>query len=239
MDIIPAIDIIDGKCVRLTHGDYSQKKVYNEHPLEVAKEFEDAGLQRLHLVDLDGAKAGAVKNWKVLETIAGKTSMVIDFGGGIKTDKDVSIVLNSGAALATVGSIAVKEEETFFQWLKKFGADKFLLGADVKNEKITISGWTEQTEIWLYDFIEKQIAQGVNKVFCTDVSKDGALEGPSIDLYKSILEKFPKLHFIASGGVSKLEDVLQLKEIGCKGVIIGKAIYEGRVQLIDLVSVNQ
>jgi phosphoribosylformimino-5-aminoimidazole carboxamide ribotide isomerase len=239
MDIIPAIDIIDGKCVRLTYGDYSQKKVYNEHPLEVAKEFEDAGLQRLHLVDLDGAKAGAVKNWKVLETIAGKTSMVIDFGGGIKTDKDVSIVFNSGAALATVGSIAVKEEETFFHWLKKFGADKFLLGADVKNEKITISGWTEQTEIWLYDFIEKQIAQGVNKVFCTDVSKDGALEGPSIDLYKSILEKFPKLHFIASGGVSKLEDVLQLKEIGCKGVIIGKAIYEGRVQLIDLVSVNQ
>jgi phosphoribosylformimino-5-aminoimidazole carboxamide ribotide isomerase len=238
MEIIPAIDIIDGKCVRLTHGDYAQKKVYNEHPLEVAKEFEDAGLQRLHLVDLDGAKAGSVKNWKVLEAIAGKTSMVIDFGGGIKTEKDVSIVFNSGAVLATVGSIAVKEEETFFQWLNKFGADKFLLGADVKNEKITVSGWTEQTEVWVYDFLDKQIGQGIKQAFCTDVSKDGALEGPSIELYKSILEKFSQLHFIASGGVSSMDDVYQLKEIGCKGVIIGKAIYEGRVKLVDLVKMN-
>ena len=239
MEIIPAIDIIEGKCVRLTHGDYTQKKVYNEHPLEVAKEFEDAGLQRLHLVDLDGAKAGAVKNWKVLETLAGKTSMVIDFGGGIKTEKDVSIVFESGAALATVGSIAVKEEERFFQWLEKFGADNFLLGADVKNEKITISGWTEQTQVWVYDFIEKHISQGVEQVFCTDVSKDGALEGPSIDLYKGILDKFPDLHFIASGGVSNIDDVYQLKGIGCKGVIIGKAIYEGRIQLTELMSMKQ
>lgn len=234
MEIIPAIDIIDGKCVRLTHGDYSQKKIYNEHPLEVARQFEDAGLQRLHLVDLDGAKAGAVKNWKVLETLAGKTSMVIDFGGGIKSEKDVQIVFDSGAALATVGSMAVKEKETFVMWLQKWGAQKFLLGADVKNKKLTISGWTEQTEIWIYDFIEEFIQKGVTQLFCTDVSKDGALEGPSTELYKSIIQKFSELHFIASGGVSSMDDVYSLQEIGCKGVIIGKAIYEGRVQLTDL-----
>jgi phosphoribosylformimino-5-aminoimidazole carboxamide ribotide isomerase len=236
MEIIPAIDIIDGKCVRLTYGDYSQKKIYNEHPLEVAKEFEDAGIRRLHLVDLDGAKAGVVKNWKVLETVAGKTSMVIDFGGGIKSEKDLRIVFNSGAALATIGSIAVKDEETFFAWLTKFGADKFLLGADVKNEKITVSGWTEQTEIWIYDFIEKYIQKGMKQIFCTDVSKDGALEGPSTELYKGITKKFPDLHFIASGGVSSIDDVYQLQQIGCKGVIIGKAVYEGRIQLSQLKS---
>lgn len=234
MEIIPAIDIIEGKCVRLTHGDYSQKKVYNEHPLEVAKEFEDAGMKRLHLVDLDGAKAGAVKNWKVLETIAGKTTIAIDFGGGIKSEKDVQIVFESGAALATVGSMAVKERDVFVQWLTKFSADKFFLGADVKKEKITVSGWTEQTEIWVYDFIEDYIQKGVNQIFCTDVSKDGALEGPSTELYKNIIEKFPELHFVASGGVSSLDDVYKLQDIGCKGVIIGKAIYEGRVQLHDL-----
>jgi phosphoribosylformimino-5-aminoimidazole carboxamide ribotide isomerase len=234
--IIPAIDIIDGKCVRLTHGDYSQKKIYNEHPLEVAKEFEDAGIQRLHLVDLDGAKAGIVKNWKVLEAIAGKTSLVIDFGGGIKSEKDVQIVFASGAALATVGSIAVKDEETFSAWLIKFGAEKFLLGADVKNEKITVSGWTEQTEIRIYDFIEKYMQKGMEQIFCTDVSKDGALEGPSTELYKTIIQKFPELYFIASGGVSSIDDVYQLREIGCKGVIIGKAIYEGRIQLSELKS---
>lgn len=238
MEIIPAIDIIEGKCVRLTHGDYSQKKIYNEHPLEVARQFEDAGLRRLHLVDLDGAKAGAVKNWKVLETIAGKTSMIVDFGGGIKAEKDVQIVFDSGAALATIGSMAVKEKETFVQWLQKWGAEKFLLGADVKGEKLTISGWLEQTEIWIYDFIEDYIQKGVKQVFCTDVAKDGALEGPSTALYKSIIEKFPDLHFIASGGVSSLDDVYQLKDIGCKGVIIGKAIYEGRVALNDLKKLN-
>lgn len=234
MEIIPAIDIIDGKCVRLTHGDYNQKKIYNEHPLEVAKEFEDAGINRLHLVDLDGAKAGAVKNWKVLETIAGKTSLVIDFGGGIKSETDVQIVFDSGAAFATIGSIAVKDEKTFTDWLTKFGPGKFLLGADVKKEKITVSGWTEETEIWIYDFIEKYIQKGMKQVFCTDVSKDGALEGPSTELYKNIVQKFPELHFIASGGVSSIDDVHQLKEMGCKGVIIGKAIYEGRIQLSEL-----
>jgi len=239
MEIIPAIDIIDGKCVRLTHGDFNQKKIYNEDPLEVAKEFEDAGIQRLHLVDLDGAKAGVVKNWKVLESIAGKTSLVIDFGGGVKTEKDVHIVLNSGAAFVTVGSIAVKDEPLFSSWLSGMGAEKFLLGADVKNEKITVSGWLEQTDIWIYDFIEDYLAKGITQIFCTDVSKDGAMEGPSLGLYKDIVERFPKLHFIASGGVSNMDDVYALEEAGCSGVIIGKAIYEGKVSLQDLMKLKQ
>ncbi|MEO8405824.1 MAG: 1-(5-phosphoribosyl)-5-[(5-phosphoribosylamino)methylideneamino]imidazole-4-carboxamide isomerase [Chitinophagaceae bacterium] len=238
MEIIPAIDIIDGKCVRLTQGDYAQKKIYNEHPLEVAKELQDAGLKRLHLVDLDGAKAGAVKNWKVLETLAGKTSLTIDFGGGIKTAKDVQIVFDSGAALSTVGSIAVKNEEEFISWLKHFGPEKFLLGADVKEEKIAVGGWQETTEIWIYDFIEKYLQHGITQLFCTDVSKDGKLEGPSLDLYKNIIGKFPALHFIASGGVSSMKDVDELENIGCAGVIIGKAIYENRISLSELKKVN-
>ena len=234
MEIIPAIDIIDGKCVRLTQGDYSQKKIYNEHPLEVAMAFEDAGLRRLHLVDLDGAKAGAVKNWKVLETLAGKTGMVIDFGGGIKTAADVDIVFNSGAALATVGSIAVKNGPLFVSWLEAYGSERFLLGADVKNEKIAVGGWLETTDRWVYDFIREYMEKGVQQLFCTDVSKDGLLQGPAIDLYKNIVDKFPRLHFIASGGVSGMEEVRQLEEAGCKGVIIGKAIYEGRIKLSEL-----
>lgn len=234
MQIIPAIDIIDGKCVRLTHGDYSQKKIYNEQPLEVARQFEDAGLQRLHLVDLDGAKAGKVTNWNVLETLASKTKLTIDFGGGIKTEKDVQIVFECGSAYATVGSIAVKEQEIFIGWLQKFGAEKFLLGADVRDEKLTISGWTEKTEIWIYDFIQDYMEKGVQQIFCTDVAKDGALEGPSEELYKAITEKFPQLYFIASGGVSSIDDVYRLEEIGCKGVIIGKAIYENRIAIGDL-----
>lgn len=237
MEIIPAIDIIDGKCVRLTQGDYSQQKIYNERPLEVARAFEDAGLQRLHLVDLDGAKAGAVKNWKVLETLTGRTALVIDFGGGIKKAEDVDIVFNSGAALATIGSLAVKQPEVFVQWMAHYGAERFLLGADVKNEKITVSGWLETTDKWIYDFIEEYIQRGVRQVFCTDVSKDGLLQGPSLELYKNIVEKFPQLHFIASGGVSGLDDVYRLEEAGCKGVIIGKAIYEGRITLAELTKV--
>ena len=239
MQIIPAIDIIDGKCVRLTHGDYTQKTIYNESPLEVAKQFEDIGLMRLHLVDLDGAKAGAVKNWKVLEAITGKTSLVVDFGGGIKTEKDVQIVFESGAALATIGSMAVKDEETFTAWLQKFGAAKFVLGADVRDEKLTITGWTEKTDIWIYDFIQKYMEKGMTQVFCTDVSKDGALEGPSTELYKNIVQKFPKLHFIASGGVSSIDDIYTLQDINCGGVIIGKAIYEGRISLKDLKKLNR
>ncbi|WP_430896528.1 MULTISPECIES: 1-(5-phosphoribosyl)-5-[(5-phosphoribosylamino)methylideneamino]imidazole-4-carboxamide isomerase [unclassified Paraflavitalea] len=238
MEIIPAIDIIEGKCVRLTEGDYSQKKIYNEHPLEVAKQFEDVGLKRLHLVDLDGAKAGAVKNWKVLESIASKTNLVIDFGGGIKQEKDVSIVFDSGAALATVGSVAVKDKDSFLSWMKKFGADKFLLGADVKNEKIAVGGWLETTNVWIYDFIEQYMEEGVKQLFCTDVSKDGKLEGPSLKLYEAILERFDKLHFIASGGVSNMKDLEDLRAIGCAGAIVGKAIYENRISLDDLKQFN-
>lgn len=238
MEIIPAIDIIDGKCVRLTQGDYEQKKIYNEHPLEVARAFEDAGLKRLHLVDLDGAKAKTVKNWKVLETIAGKTGLSIDFGGGIAELTDVQIVFNSGAHYATVGSIAVKKEKEFVSWLTAFGADRFLLGADVKDKKIAIHGWLEQTDIAVKDFIRKYQQHGVRQVFCTDVSKDGKLEGPSLELYKEIIDEFPSLHFIASGGVSSVGDLDALLAAGCKGVIIGKAIYENRISLADLQRYN-
>ena len=236
--IIPAIDIIEGKCVRLTQGDYEQKKIYNEHPLEVAKEFEGAGLQRLHLVDLDGAKAGSVKNWKVLETIASKTSLIIDFGGGIKQEEDVKVVFNSGATLAAIGSLAVKNEFEFVKWLLIYGADKFLLGADVKEEKIAVGGWLETTDIWIYDFIQKYIDHGVQQIFCTDVSKDGKLEGPSTELYKNIITKFPGLHFIASGGVATIDDLYKLREIGCAGAIVGKAIYEGRISLKEIISIK-
>ena len=203
-------------------------------PLEVAAAFEDAGLRRLHLVDLDGAKAGAVRNWKVLETLAGKTGLVIDFGGGIKTAADVDIVFNSGAALATVGSIAVKDAGLFSDWLREYGAEKFLLGADVKEEKIAVHGWQETTDIWIYDFIRDHMERGVRQVFCTDVSKDGLLQGPALELYRMIVKEFPDLHFIASGGVSGMDDLHRLEEAGCKGVIIGKAIYEGRIRLSEL-----
>ncbi|MFZ6024360.1 MAG: 1-(5-phosphoribosyl)-5-[(5-phosphoribosylamino)methylideneamino]imidazole-4-carboxamide isomerase [Bacteroidota bacterium] len=239
MQIIPAIDIIDGKCVRLTQGDYNQKTIYNEYPLEVALQFQDAGLQRLHLVDLDGAKAGAVKNWKVLEQLTAKTSLVIDFGGGIKKKEDLSVVFSSGAAYATIGSLAVKEEAVFVEWIKKYGAEKFLLGADVKDEKIAVAGWLETTGIWIYDFIEKYMNHGIQQLFCTDVSKDGKLEGPSVILYKQILEKFPSLHFIASGGVSNMKDLELLLEAGCSGAIVGKAIYENRISLKELSDFNR
>jgi phosphoribosylformimino-5-aminoimidazole carboxamide ribotide isomerase len=234
MEIIPAIDIIDGKCVRLTQGDYDQKTIYNENPLEVAKAFEGAGLKRLHLVDLDGAKEGAVKNWAVLQQIAASTNLSIDFGGGIKQDKDLKIVFESGAAYATIGSLAVKQREVFVSWLKDYGADKFLLGADVKSEKIAVAGWLETSEIGIFDFLNDYVGEGIQQVFCTDVSKDGKLEGPSIDLYQKIIEKFPSLWFIASGGVSSMEDLHALKAIGCSGAIVGKAIYEGRIQLHEL-----
>jgi phosphoribosylformimino-5-aminoimidazole carboxamide ribotide isomerase len=234
MEIIPAIDIIDGKCVRLEQGNYDKMTLYHKEPLEVAKRFQDAGLKRLHLVDLDGAKAGAVKNWKVLETISGKTSLIIDFGGGIKNQKDVEIVLNSGAALTTIGSIAVKNEEVFLKWLTKFGADKFLLGADVRDEKIAVNAWQETTEVWIYDFIQKYLDHGVKQIFCTDISKDGKMEGPAFDLYKNIISKFPKLFFVASGGVTSLSDLEQLRTVGCGGAILGKAIYENKISLNDL-----
>ncbi len=236
MQIIPAIDIIDGKCVRLTQGDYDQKTIYHSNPLEVARQFEDAGLQRLHLVDLDGAKAGAIKNWKVLEAITEATSLVVDFGGGIKTEEDLKIVFHSGAAFATIGSLAVKNETLFVEWLQKYGAEKFLLGADVKGEKIAVGGWLETTDIDIYAFIEKYMGYGISQIFCTDVSKDGKLEGPSLELYQRIIHRFPELIFIASGGVATLEDLEELKLIGCCGAIVGKAIYENRITLTELIN---
>ena len=234
MTIIPAIDIIEGACVRLDQGDYSKISLYNKYPLEVAKQFEDAGLKRLHLVDLDGAKTGSVRNWKVLETIAGKTNLVIDFGGGIKKEKDVQIVFDSGAAMATVGSIAAENETAFLSWVIKYEPEKFFLGADTKNEKITIYGWQKITGIDLFDFIQKYISQKVNNIFCTDVSKDGKLQGPALELYSKILGKFPKLHLVASGGISSINDLEDLEKTGCSGVIVGKAIYENKISLREL-----
>jgi phosphoribosylformimino-5-aminoimidazole carboxamide ribotide isomerase len=235
---IPAIDIIDGKCVRLTKGDYNQKKVYNENPLEVALMFEDAGITRLHLVDLDGAKAGVVKNWKVLENIAGKTKLVVDFGGGIKSVEDVHVVFDSGAALATVGSMAVKDAALFEMLLMMFGAKKFLLGADVKDEKIAIHGWLEQTEIGILNFLADFKAKGVQQFFCTDIAKDGMMMGPSTELYKKILENNKGIQLIASGGIRHMDDVVQMKEIGMSGAIIGKAIYEGKIDIKELAKLN-
>ena len=234
MTIIPAIDIIDGKCVRLTKGDYDQKTIYNKDPLEVALQFEDAGLNRLHLVDLDGAKAGEVKNWKVLEKIAGKTKLVIDFSGGISSQKNLEIAFNSGTRYASIGSIAVKDEFTFSGWLLAFGADKFIIGADVKEEMIVIKGWTETTSMKVIELIEKYKAKGVKQFFCTDVNKDGLLQGPATDLYKKILNEHPSIDLIASGGITTLKEIEELREAGCSGAIIGKAIYENRITLSDL-----
>lgn len=234
MEIIPAIDLIEGKCVRLTQGDYAQKKIYNENPLEVAKSFEGIGIKRLHLVDLDGAKKGEVVNLKVLENIASKTSLVVDFGGGIKKDQDIANVFDAGASIATIGSIAVKNKELFFTWLKKYGADKILLGADVKEDKIAIGGWLETTDISIFGFIKENMKEGVTTIFCTDISKDGLLQGPSIELYTKIKKEFVNLQLIASGGVSTYTDLEELKKIGCSGVIVGKAIYEERITMKQL-----
>lgn len=232
--IIPAIDIIEGKCVRLTKGDYEQKKVYNENPLEVAKQFEDTGLKRLHLVDLDGAKAGDVKNWKVLEQIASKTQLLIDFSGGISTNKNVRICFECGAAYAAVGSVAVKDEKTLTGWLLEFGVEKFIIGADVKEDKLAIKGWTETTDLSVFDLIENYKTKGVRQFFCTDINKDGLLEGTGIELYKKILNQHPSIDLIASGGVSSINDLLLLREAGCSGAIVGKAIYEKKILLTDL-----
>ncbi|ACT95440.1 1-(5-phosphoribosyl)-5-[(5-phosphoribosylamino)methylideneamino]imidazole-4-carboxamide isomerase [Dyadobacter fermentans] len=234
IQIIPAIDLIEGKCVRLTQGDYGQKKIYNENPLEVALQFEDAGLKRLHLVDLDGAKAKKVVNWKVLEKIASKTSLHVDFGGGVQSDDDLKITFGSGAKQVTGGSIAVKQPDLFEHWLKTYGGDKIILGADAKNEKIAVSGWEEGTSIWVYDFVEEYVEKGVKYTISTDVAKDGLLQGPSFDLYKNLQDKCPDLNIIASGGIAGIEDVEKLAEMNIYGVIIGKAIYENRISLADL-----
>ena len=234
MRIIPAIDIIEGKCVRLSKGDYDTKKIYNEDPLEVAKSFEDAGLQYLHLVDLDGAKAKHIVNWKVLENLATKTSLRIDFGGGVKSDDDLRIAFESGANQITGGSIAVKEPVLFTSWITKYGTDKIILGADAMDGKIAVSGWQEGTDQEIEAFISDYVAKGISYVISTDIAKDGMLEGPSFDLYNSILKELPDVKLIASGGVSNLDDLIKLKENGLEGAIVGKAIYEGFIRLNDL-----
>lgn len=234
MRIIPAIDIINGQCVRLTKGDYETKKVYNEDPLEVAKSFEDAGIEFLHVVDLDGAKASHIVNYKVLESIAGKTNLKIDFGGGLKSDNDLRIAFESGANQITGGSIAVKNPKVFETWIAKYGSDKIILGADCNNEKIAISGWQEESDLEVIQFIRDYQTKGVSYVICTDISKDGMLEGPSFDLYKRILNDVKGIKLIASGGISKFSELPQLVEMGCEGVIVGKAIYENRISLKEL-----
>jgi len=238
MIIIPAIDIINGKCVRLIKGDYAQQTIYNKDPVEVAKQFAGAGFKRLHIVDLDGAKAGKICNMAVLEKIAAAANMVIDFGGGIKQVSDVQSVFNAGASIVTMGSLAVKHPEIVEEWLTEFGADHFLIGADVLHENIQINGWLEDGGIHIFDFVDKMKGIGASQIFCTDISKDGMMQGPSIDLYKKILCKHPGINLIASGGVSNMEDVKKLDQAGCAGVIIGKAIYENRVTLDELMTLN-
>jgi phosphoribosylformimino-5-aminoimidazole carboxamide ribotide isomerase len=239
IEIIPAIDVIDGKCVRLSQGDYDQKKVYNENPSEVAKMFEDAGVRRLHLVDLDGAKAQHIVNYKVLESITSKTNLVVDFGGGLKSDDDLRIAFECGASMVTGGSIAVKNPDVFLSWIEKFGAEKIILGADVKDEKIAVGGWIETTDLSLIPFIKKFKDKGVDKVICTDISKDGMLQGASNELYKKILDNFPDLYLVASGGVSCMDDIKALNDANVPAVITGKAIYEGKIKLAEIASFLQ
>jgi phosphoribosylformimino-5-aminoimidazole carboxamide ribotide isomerase len=234
IEVIPAIDIIDGKCVRLTQGDYAQKKIYNENPLEVAMEFADSGIKRLHLVDLDGAKEKKIVNHKVLEKIANNTKLVVDFGGGIQSNEDIQKAFDFGAKMITGGSIAINNAEMLLGWLETYGPEKIILGADAKGEKIAISGWQESTEVSIFDFLKEYISKGIKYTISTDVAKDGLLQGPSFDLYKKMQIKFPDLKVIASGGVSQMSDIEQLNTDGIFGVIVGKAIYEGKIGLKDL-----
>lgn len=234
IELIPAIDIIDGKCVRLTKGDYSTKKVYGEDPLEVAKMFEASGIRRLHTVDLDGARSQHVVNYKTIERIADHTSLVIDFGGGIKTDEDLDIAFSSGATMVTIGSVAVKNPQLFCSWLERYGSGKMILGADVKEGLVSISGWMEEGDNKLMPFLHDYVGKGVKNVLCTDIACDGMLQGPSIELYKEIMQEFPDMHLIASGGVSCIEDIDALNDAGIPAVVFGKAIYEGRIKMEDL-----
>lgn len=234
MRIIPAIDIIDGKCVRLSKGDYATQKTYNENPLEVAKQFEAHGIQYLHLVDLDGAKSNQIVNYKVLEQIASKTTLQIDFGGGIKSDADLRIAFECGAKQITGGSIAVKNPKLFQEWILKYGSEKIILGADANNRKIAVSGWLEESSEDLIPFIKNYQNKGIEYVICTDITKDGMLEGPSFELYKAISKTLPAIKLIASGGISTFNELPKLADLGCEGTIIGKAIYEGRISLKQL-----
>jgi len=238
MRIIPAIDIINGKCVRLTKGDYNTEIVYNENPLEVAKMFEDAGIRYLHLVDLDGARSNKICNYRILEQIATKTKLIIDFGGGIKSDEDILIAFNSGASQITGGSIAVKDPGLFMSWLSLYSSKRIILGADAKDEKVQTNGWMEESRLELVPFIENFFRQGIEYVITTDIARDGMLNGPSLILYEKILEKLPEIKLIASGGISSMKDVLAVQKTGCEGAIIGKAIYENRITLKDLEQFN-
>jgi phosphoribosylformimino-5-aminoimidazole carboxamide ribotide isomerase len=239
IEIIPAIDIIGGKCVRLSQGDYERKTVYNENPLEVARMFEDAGISRLHLVDLDGAKAKHIVNYKVLGQIASKTNLIIDFGGGLKSDEDLKIAFESGASMVTGGSIAVKEPKLFLGWLEKFGSEKIILGADAKDGKIAVNGWQENTELSVIEFIAEFHQKGISKVISTDISRDGMLSGPAFELYAEIMETLPDVEIIASGGIASMDDIYKLAEMDVPGVITGKAIYEGKISLKDIENYNR
>ena len=234
IELIPAIDIINGQCVRLTKGDYDQKKVYNDDPAAVAKEFEQLGFRRLHIVDLDGAKSKHIVNDAVLRSITTETKLIVDFGGGIKTEEDIEKAFEAGASMVTVGSIAVTKPSLFIQWLDKYGADKMILGADVRNGMISINGWKEDSKEELLPFLKKYIDAGVKNVLCTEISKDGTLQGPAVTLYKEVMKAYPQLHLIASGGVSQKEDIEELEREGIPAVVFGKAIYEGRIDLKEL-----
>lgn len=234
IELIPAIDIIDGKCVRLTKGDYDQKKVYNDDPVEVAKQFESLGFRRLHVVDLDGAKSKHIVNVDVLKAITSSTNLIVDFGGGIKTDNDIELAFANGASLVTIGSIAVTQPELFASWLEKYGADRIILGADVRNGKISINGWKEDSAEDLLPFLKYYINKGVVNVLCTEISKDGMLEGPATELYKEVMAEYPNLNLIASGGISSNEDIKELNRYGIPSVVFGKAIYEGKIDMKEL-----
>lgn len=234
IELIPAIDIIDGKCVRLTKGDYGQKKVYNDDPVAQAKEFEKLGMKRLHVVDLDGAKAKHVVNVDVLRGITAATGLKVDFGGGIKSDDDIEKAFTAGASLVTIGSIAVSQPDTFMRWLDRYGADKVILGADVRNGLVSINGWKEDTSEKLLPFLARYVKAGVKNVLCTEISRDGTLSGPSTDLYREVMEAFPGIHLIASGGVGRNEDIIELDEAGIPAVVFGKAWYEGKINLEEL-----
>ena len=239
IELIPAIDIINGQCVRLTKGDYDQKTVYRDSPAEVAKEFEEMGFKRLHVVDLDGAKSKHIVNEDVLRSITTETCLTVDFGGGIKTDEDIEKAFEAGAQMVTVGSIAVTQPELFMGWLKKYGADRMILGADVRNGKISINGWKEDSTEDLLPFLRKYIDAGVKTVLCTEISKDGTLAGPAIGLYQQVMAAYPQLHLIASGGVSSIEDIKALEKAGIPAVVFGKAIYEGRIDLKELMTMRE
>ena len=234
IELIPAIDIIDGKCVRLTKGDYGQKKVYNDDPVAQAKKFEKLGMKRLHVVDLDGAKAKHVVNVDVLRGITAATGLKVDFGGGIKSDDDIEKAFAAGASLVTIGSIAVSQPDTFMRWLDRYGADKVILGADVRNGLVSINGWKEDTSEKLLPFLARYVKAGVKNVLCTEISRDGTLSGPSTDLYREVMEAFPGIHLIASGGVGRNEDIIELDEAGIPAVVFGKAWYEGKINLEEL-----